>query len=80
MTTYRMQGGARAFWLRVIGCVAALILPFLIKNTTIAMLSTVIPAFLAIINGGMFSSTMAQILVAEAEQENAQKKRQRHKK
>ncbi len=78
--TYQLPGGARAFWLMVLGCIAAIVLPLLIKNQSISMIVICVPAFLAIVNGGMFSTTMAQFMMAEVEEEQAKRKNHRHKK
>ena len=63
MNTYRLPGGARAFWLMVGGCALALIFPCVLRGDTLRLLSSMISATLALINGQQFTSTFSQFML-----------------
>lgn len=68
--TYRLPGGARAFWLMVLGCVAALVLPMVLDLDGMGgMLIMMVPALLALFFGQQFTATLGQFMMQDSDKE-----------
>jgi len=72
LTTYRLKGGAFAFWAMILGCVLSFVLPAITKqfSNSIRMLIVMAPATLALIYGQMFTASLGQILTRMSEAED----------